>query len=61
MLQDHDSMEATISFAAFATLSVLFQKARLDESGALQDATAPLNEFLQTKYPSAKAFKVPHT
>ena len=54
-------MEATISFAAFATLSVLFQKARLDESGALQDATAPLNEFLQTKYPSAKAFKEPHT
>lgn len=57
-LQGPGKLEASISFAAFATLSVLFQTARLDESGAIQHATQPLKEFLQAKYPIAKALKV---
>lgn len=57
-LQGPGKLEASISFVAFATLSVLFQTARLDESGAPQHATEPLKDFLQAKHPIAKALKV---
>ncbi len=49
-----DKLELTISFAAFATLSVLFQSARLDEQNEKpQHATKPLKDYLRAKYPNA--------
>ena len=49
-----DKLEVTISFTAFATLSILFQSARLDEANVKpQHATKPLKDYLWAKYPNA--------
>ena len=64
-------MKDTISFAAFATLSVLFRTAKLrdlrpdepsDDPAAFQHATNYLKDYLKARYPNAKleALKVPN-
>ena len=51
-------LETTISFAAFATLSVLFHTARLDEDDTPQSVAKPLKDYLKTRYPNTNLEKL---